>query len=75
VKLKVILEAQPEGGYTIYCPAFPGCVSQGETKREAVENFLDALEGWLAVKAKVMAKQPAGSGRRRVKREVVEVIL
>lgn len=69
MKIKVVLEPQPDGGYTVYCPAFPGCVSEGETKQEAIENFLDALEAWLAVKMEVTAKK-----RSRAKRqEVVEV--
>jgi predicted RNase H-like HicB family nuclease len=69
MKVKVILESQPEGGYTVYCPAFPGCISEGETKREALENFLDALEAWLEVKTERMMNR----SRQRRQREVVEV--
>jgi predicted RNase H-like HicB family nuclease len=43
------LEAQPEGGFTAYIPALPGCVSEGETAKEAKKNLLDALEGYLTV--------------------------
>lgn len=50
MKVKVIMEPQPEGGFTAYSAAFPGCVSEGETEEEATENFLDALEAWLEVK-------------------------
>ena len=47
MKYRVILEPQEEGGYTIYAPALPGCVSQGETREEALENIKEAIEGYL----------------------------
>jgi predicted RNase H-like HicB family nuclease len=50
VKLKVVLKKDAdEGGYVARCPALPGCVSQGETKREALENIKEAIEGVLLV--------------------------
>ena len=30
-------------GYDVHCPALPGCHSQGETKKEALENIRDAI--------------------------------
>lgn len=47
MKLKVILEASDEGGYTIYVPSLPGCVSEGETEEEALENIKEAIELYL----------------------------
>jgi predicted RNase H-like HicB family nuclease len=49
MKINAVLEAQPEGGFTAYIPALPGCISEGETAKEAKKNLLDALEGYLAV--------------------------
>ena len=49
MKISAVLEVQPEGGYTAYIPALPGCVSEGETENEARKNLLDALEGYLTV--------------------------
>jgi antitoxin HicB len=43
----VVLEPEPEGGYTVYVPDLPGCVSEGETPEEAVEMIRDAMEGYL----------------------------
>ena len=43
MEIEVILEPQEEGGYTIYVPSLPGCVSQGETKEEAIENIKEAI--------------------------------
>ena len=45
--LKVVLEASDEGGYTIYVPSLPGCISEGETKEEALSNIREAIELYL----------------------------
>ena len=39
MELDIILEKQEEGGYTVYVPSLPGCVSQGETKEECLKNI------------------------------------
>lgn len=44
MKLKVVLEPSDEGGYTIYVPALPGCISEGETKEEALSNIQEAIQ-------------------------------
>ena len=45
--IKVVLEKQKEGGYTIYVPSLPGCISQGETEEEALNNIKEAIELYL----------------------------
>lgn len=47
MKIKVILEKQEEGGYTVYVPSLHGCISQGETKEEALKNIKEAIELYL----------------------------
>lgn len=47
MEVDIVLEEQEEGGYTVYIPALPGCVSQGETKEEAVKNIREAAELYL----------------------------
>ena len=37
-------------GYNIHVPALPGCVSQGDTEDEALENIKDAIETYLEMK-------------------------
>ena len=37
------------GGFTVTIPALPGCISEGETEKEAKKNLYDALEGYLTV--------------------------
>lgn len=45
--LRVILEPSDEGGYTAHVPALPGCISEGETKDEAMQNIREAIELYL----------------------------
>jgi len=53
MRFKVILEPQEEGGYTVYVPALPGCISQGETQEEAIANIKEAIEVYLeSIKAR-----------------------
>ncbi len=47
MKLKVVLEPQEEGGYTVYVPVLPGCISQGDTYEEALKNIKEAVELYL----------------------------
>ncbi len=47
MKLKVVLEPSEEGGYTVYVPSLPGCISEGETREEALTNILEAIELYL----------------------------
>ena len=46
----VILEPEPEGGYSVHCPALPGCAAQGESTSEALANIsqaiLEAVGAW-----------------------------
>ena len=43
MKYRVILEPQPEGGYTAYVPSLPGCISEGDSRTEAVANIREAI--------------------------------
>ena len=45
---KVVL-AKSDEGFSVSCPALPGCWSQGETEQEALENIKDAIEEYLGV--------------------------
>lgn len=47
MKLKVIFEKAEEGGYIVHVPSLPGCISQGETKEEALRNIREAIELYL----------------------------
>lgn len=46
---RVILDPVEEGGFTVTVPSLPGCISEGETKEETLENIKDAIQGYLKV--------------------------
>jgi predicted RNase H-like HicB family nuclease len=50
MKFTVILEPEAAGGYSVVCPAIPGCVSQGESLGEALDNIREAILGCLDVR-------------------------
>jgi predicted RNase H-like HicB family nuclease len=43
----VLLQPEPEGGYTVTCPALPGLVTYGETLEEARAMAADAIRGYI----------------------------
>ncbi len=47
MRVKVIVEPSEEGGYTVYIPSLPGCMSEGETLEEALANIKEAAELYL----------------------------
>ena len=47
MKLKIVLEPSEEGGYTVYVPSLPGCISEGDTAEEAMVNIREAVELYL----------------------------
>jgi predicted RNase H-like HicB family nuclease len=47
MKIRVILEASEDGGYTVYVPSLPGCISEGDTEKEALANIKEAIELYL----------------------------
>lgn len=52
MQYKVYLQ-NTEEGYHIWCPELPGCVSQGETREEAIDNIKEAIAVYLEVKAEL----------------------
>lgn len=46
-QLSVVMEQDEDGGYTVTCPALPGCVSEGKTREGALENIREAIAGYL----------------------------
>ena len=60
---EVCLEEAEEGGYVVTCPALPGCISEGETREEAVANIRDAIEGYLESLRKHGMDEPKGKLR------------
>jgi len=51
MKLLVTLERDETGMIVAECPAIPGCISQGLTEEEALENIREAIAGCLEARA------------------------
>jgi len=47
VKYTVLLEKNELGGYTVTVPSLPGCITQGDTLKEALNNVREAISGYM----------------------------
>jgi predicted RNase H-like HicB family nuclease len=57
VKLKVILEPSDEGGFTVSVPSLPGCISEGNTMKEAIQNIREAIDLYLEEEPPVLPEK------------------
>jgi len=46
-KFRVILDPNESGGYTVTVPLLPGCISEGDTREEALANIKEAIELYI----------------------------
>ena len=46
---QVIIKPGEDSFWLAECPSLPGCISQGLTKKEAIQNIREAIEGYLEV--------------------------
>jgi predicted RNase H-like HicB family nuclease len=53
MKFNVILEQDEDNMWIVECPTIPGCISQGSSKEEALENIKDAITACLEVRAEI----------------------
>jgi len=60
------LSKEDGGGYLITFPDLPGCMSDGETMEEAIENGRDAFIGWVSAQIDMGRKVPAPTWRPEV---------
>jgi predicted RNase H-like HicB family nuclease len=65
-KFTVILREEPEGGYSAQCVEFPGAISQGDDRKQALANIREAIEGYLEA-------FPEELDQLKRKRELVEI--
>ena len=56
--LKILLEKSEEGGYTVTVPSLHGCISEGDTKEDAIKNIREAIELYLESEEEVSADNP-----------------
>jgi predicted RNase H-like HicB family nuclease len=46
---RIILNQEPEGGYTVLVPSLPGCITYGDNVNHAIDMAREAIEGYLEV--------------------------
>lgn len=51
MKFQIIIDRDEDGMWVVECPSIPGCVSQGDTKEEALKNIHEAIQLCLEVRA------------------------
>jgi predicted RNase H-like HicB family nuclease len=70
MRIKVILEPSEEGGYTAIVPSLPGCISEGNSKDEALKNIREAVDLYLepVEDDQVLAPHSCGHAARLVRR-------
>lgn len=64
MQVRVILEPSEDGGFTVRVPSLPGCMSEGDTRDEALANIREALQLYL---------EPVDDDMTLAEGEVVEI--
>ena len=70
MRYTVIIESGRESGYVALCPALPGCISQGRTRREVLRNIREAIEAYVESLLEDGLPVPVERGREMVEVEV-----
>jgi predicted RNase H-like HicB family nuclease len=47
MKYRILIEQDEDGVFVVEVPALPGCISQGDTRQEAIENAREAIAAYL----------------------------
>lgn len=47
MKYRILIEQDEDGIFVVECPSLPGCISQGKSRKQALENIQDAIRGYL----------------------------
>ena len=65
---RIEIEEDEDGVFVAECPSLPGCISQGKTRKKALENIREAIQGYLESLTK--HKEPIPPS---IEEEIVEV--
>ena len=47
MQYRILIEQDEDGMFVAECSSLPGCISQGKTRKEALENIKDAMKGYV----------------------------
>jgi predicted RNase H-like HicB family nuclease len=70
MRYRILIEQDEDGVFVAECPALPGCISEGKTRKQALENIQDAIRGYLESLKRHNEPIPPS-----IEEEVVEVTL
>lgn len=70
MRYRILIEQDEDGVFVAECTSLPGCISQGKTRREALENIKDAIKGYLKSLKKHNEPIPPS-----IEEEIVEVAI
>ncbi|MGA1840554.1 MAG: type II toxin-antitoxin system HicB family antitoxin [bacterium] len=68
MQYRILIEQDEDGVFVAECTSLPGCISQGKTRKEALENIKDAIKGYIESLKKHNEPIPPS-----IEEEVVEV--
>ncbi len=68
MRLRILMEQDEDGMWIAECPTLPGCISQGKTRNEALENIKDAIAGYIESLEKHKEPIPLG-----IEEEIIKV--
>lgn len=68
MQYRILIEQDEDGVFVAECTSLPGCISQGKTSKEALENIKDAIKGYIESLKKQNEPIPPS-----IEEEVVEV--
>jgi antitoxin HicB len=70
VRYRILIEQDEDGIFVAECPCLPGCISQGKSRKEALENIRDAIKGYLESLKKHNEPVPPS-----IEEEIIEVTI
>jgi len=70
MRYRILIEQDEDGVFVAECPSLPGCVSQGGSRKEALDNIQDAIKGYLESLKKHNEPIPPS-----IEEEIVEVTI
>ena len=47
MRYRVFIQQDEDGIYVVECPALPGCISDGRTRVEAIQNIREAIQAYI----------------------------
>ncbi|RPI71935.1 MAG: type II toxin-antitoxin system HicB family antitoxin [Ignavibacteriales bacterium] len=47
MKFRIIVQQDEDGVFIAECPSLPGCISQGQSRSEAIRSIEDAIVGYI----------------------------